>query len=70
MRFIIDLWTHHGTKLLGFAQVTAGALAIADPALIGPVFGENGVRYILLASGLLTAWRGFMNTQQATKVEP
>lgn len=54
---------HHTTKLLGFAQVTVGALAVADQQMIAAVFGPDGLRWIILASGVLTAWRGFVSTQ-------
>jgi hypothetical protein len=54
---------HHTTKLLGFSQVTVGALAVADQQMIAAVFGPDGLRWIILTSGVLTAWRGFVNTQ-------
>ena len=60
MRRIIMAWKKHGTKMIGFAQVTVGVLAVADG-----IFSEMALKYILLASGLLTAWRGFFNSQQA-----
>lgn len=58
-----SFFRHHTTKLLGFAQVTVGALAVADQQMIAAVFGPDGLRWIILASGVLTAWRGFANTQ-------
>lgn len=58
-----SFFRHHTTKLLGFAQVTVGALAVADQQMIAAVFGPDGLRWIILASGVLTAWRGFVNTQ-------
>ncbi len=53
----------HGTKLIGFLQVTFAALAAADQELLASLFGPNGLKWILLASGLLTTWRGFYNSQ-------
>lgn len=56
-----NFWTflqNHGTKVLGFLSTTLGVLAIADPSIIGP----EATKWILLASGLVTAWRGFINT--------
>lgn len=61
---ILNLWKSHGTKILGFAQVTVGVLAVADG-----VFSDQALKYVLLASGLLTAWRGFFNSQQM-KADP
>jgi hypothetical protein len=47
----------HTTKLLGFAQVTLGSLALSDG-----IFQPQTVKIILLCSGLATAWRGFAST--------
>ena len=55
----LDVWKKHGTKVLGFAQVTAGAIAMYADDL----FGRHGAKLILVASGVLTAWRGFINSQ-------
>lgn len=60
-----DFLNGHTTKLIGFAQVTMGALAIADQQMISAAFGPNGLRWIILGSGVLTAWRGFYNSAQA-----
>jgi len=56
---VIRLWKSHGTKILGFAQVTVGVLAVADG-----IFSDQSLKYVLLASGLLTAWRGYFNSAQ------
>lgn len=45
----------HLTKVLGFAQVTVGVFALNAEEL----FGKHGAKWVLIASGLLTAWRGF-----------
>jgi hypothetical protein len=55
-------WQTHGTKLLGFAQITVGVLAASTN-----VFPDHIVKYLILASGLLTAWRGYVNTLTAGK---
>lgn len=60
---IRSFFRHHTTKLLGFAQVTVGALAVADQQMIAAAFGPKGLRWIILTSGVLTAWRGFVSTQ-------
>lgn len=57
MSQLIDLWSNHGTKILGFAQVTVGVLAASTGVFPDPV-----LKYLMLASGLLTAWRGFVNS--------
>lgn len=72
MKLRTEVWgffQDHTTKLLGFAQVTAGVLAVADPQLISDLFGPNGLKWVILISGLLTAWRGFVNTINIRKSE-
>ena len=54
---MIKFFHDHGTKVIGFAQVTVGVLATATH-----VFSEAALQYQLLVSGLLTAWRGFFYT--------
>lgn len=49
---------NHGTKLLGFAQVTVGTLAAATDVFSPPV-----LKAMLVANGLLVAWRGFFNSR-------
>lgn len=65
MKIILTTWKKHGTKILGFSQVTIGVLAVADG-----IFPPESMKYILLASGLLTAWRGFFNSAQAKQAGP
>lgn len=57
MNQLIKLWKDHGTKLLGLAQVT-----IASIVSVSGVIPEHHLKYWLLTSGLLTAWRGFVNS--------
>ncbi len=56
---IYNLAVKHGTKLLGFLQVTVGALAgitdLCSPAML---------KAFIVANGLLVAWRGFFNSTQ------
>jgi hypothetical protein len=54
---IIDLYHKHGTKILGFAQVTVGVLAASTG-----IFPDHVLKYVMLTSGLLTAWRGYVNS--------
>lgn len=56
------IWTEHGTKAIGFAQVTVGAVATA-----GVIESPSALKLIVTVSGLLTAWRGFLNS---AKKEP
>jgi len=49
----------HGTKVLGFAQVTVGVFASATD-----LFSAVQLKAVLLANGLLVAWRGFFNSAQ------
>jgi hypothetical protein len=52
----------HGTKVLGFLQVTIGTLAAATD-----IFSPPYLKGLLIANGLLVAWRGFFNSQQVSK---
>jgi len=54
---LIELWRTSGTKLLGFLQVTIGVLAASTG-----IFPEPLLKYLIVASGLLTAWRGYVNS--------
>lgn len=47
----------HGTKILGFAQVTVGVFAAATDLL-----SAAALKWILLVNGLLVAWRGYFNS--------
>jgi uncharacterized membrane protein len=57
---VLTLWRSHGTKILGFAQVSIGAIAMYAEDF----FGHHGAKIVLMVSGLLTAWRGFANSQK------
>lgn len=65
MRRMKAIWKNHGTKILGFSQVTVGVLAVADG-----IFSPEAMKWVLLSSGLLTAWRGFFNSAQAKQAAP
>ena len=54
---LLKLWREHGTKILGFSQIT-----IASIVSVNGVIPEHHLKYWLLSSGLLTAWRGFVNS--------
>ena len=60
MTVLLNFLNSHLTKILGFSQVTVGVLAVADG-----IFSDKALKYVLLASGLLTAWRGFINSANA-----
>lgn len=51
------VWKNHGTKALGLAQGSVAAVA-AVPGIIP----DHTLKYYLAASGLLTFWRGFVNS--------
>lgn len=53
------LWVAHGTKILGLAQGTVAVIAGTTGIL-----PDKQLKYWLLASGLLTFYRGFFNTKQ------
>lgn len=52
----------HGTKILGFLQVTIGVLAGATD-----IFSPAALKAFIVANGLLVAWRGFFNSQQGNQ---
>lgn len=54
---VIQFFKDHGTKFLGFAQVTVGVFASATD-----LFSQAQLKTVLLANGLLVAWRGFFNS--------
>ena len=71
--FITDLWHKHGTKVIGYGSAVVGAITWLDHetvneigAFLGPTHGPSVVHGILVASGLVTAYRGHVNTRQAT----
>ena len=61
MSQLIKLWRTSGTKILGFSQVTLAVLATSTD-----LFSPLALKWLILASGLLTAWRGYVNSA-ATK---
>lgn len=50
---------NHGTKMLGFGQVTVGAVAAGSGDLLSPI----RLKILIMVSGVLTAWRGFVNSK-------
>lgn len=46
----------NGTKIIGYTQITLGVLATS-----ADIFGPKTMKGIILASGLITAYRGHMN---------
>jgi hypothetical protein len=59
MNALLNFLRSHGTKVLGFAQVTLGVLSTVDG-----IFSPREVKLLLIAGGLATAWRGYFNSQQ------
>lgn len=58
MKILIQLWSHK-TKILGFLQITVGAIASVDG-----IFEPLTVKILLMSSGVLTAWCGFLNSKK------
>jgi len=54
-----NMWVSHGTKMIGFLQ---GTIAVVSG--ISGIIPAEQLKYWLLASGLLTFYRGFFNTKQ------
>ena len=59
------LFSEHATKMLGFAQGTIAALC----GVTG-IIPEPHLKYWMAAMAVLTFWRGYFNSQQATKSPP
>jgi hypothetical protein len=60
---VVDWFRHlsreHLTKILGGAQITVAAIAANG------IIPSHQLKYWMTASGLLTAWRGFVNSKNA-----
>ena len=54
---VLALFRSHGTKLLGLLQGT-----VATIAGVTGIIPDAHLKYYLLASALLTFWRGWSNT--------
>ena len=57
------LWSHR-TKILGYFGVVMGTLAVADPTMLANLIGNNGVRWVVLINGILTALVGHHNSRK------
>jgi hypothetical protein len=62
MNTIIGWWKNHGTKILGFAQVTMSVLAVSTDVL-----SPRMLKLAVMVSGLLVAWRGYVNSANVEK---
>jgi hypothetical protein len=76
MNWLKNLWKSHGTKVTGFATAALGALTYVDHETLnliqgtfGPKYGPHVTHGILVASGLLTAYRGFSNSAAAKETK-
>lgn len=63
-------WTLHGTKIIGFGTALLGALEFIDhetlqliDTSLGPKWGPLTSHAIQILAGVLTAKRGFTNSQ-------
>ena len=67
-KMLQDLWTHHGTKILGGVTALVGAVALLTPAdfAIYGIDGHTALRITAISTGLLTLLRGFQNTHVST----
>jgi hypothetical protein len=65
-----DLWTHHGTKVLGFGSTILGSISLLDATTLhlieqtlGPHRGHQVSSALMIVGGIGTAFRGFTNSQ-------
>lgn len=61
MRF---LWARR-TRILGYLQFLVASLAVADPAVVRAALGDDGLLWVLIFNGALTAAVGHANTRKA-----
>lgn len=62
----MNWWTNHGTKIIGAVTTALGAISAASPDTLTGIFGAKGPAIAVAAAGLLTIWRGFSNSSNAT----
>lgn len=55
-------WRDHGTKIIGAVGSGFGLLATATNW-----FGPKTLQGFMVAAGMCTIWRGFVNTNQAPR---
>jgi hypothetical protein len=77
VNWIRSYWGSHGTKIIGFVTAAIATLEFVDQATInvivttlGPKWGPVVSHVILIASGLLTARRGFHNGAKIAQASP
>ena len=58
MNALIQFWTGHGTKILGFLSGTISAIAG-----VSGIIPESHLKYYMMAIALMTFWRGFTNSK-------
>lgn len=61
MNKIIEFWKKNGTKVIGFLTGTLAAVAQAG------VIPDKHLKYYMAVIGVLTFWRGFVNTELLNK---
>jgi len=73
MNIFSQWWAHHGTKIIGFGTTIVGVISAVDQATIHAIETVLGPMYahaILIIAGLTTAYRGFVNSQNAKTPQP
>lgn len=66
----MNLWSDHGTKLLGTFITVLGAITAAAPDTLTAIFGARAPAIAVAAGGLLTILRGFQNSANQPQVLP
>lgn len=56
IEFFKKHWRNHGTKIIGAMTGTLGVLSSATT-----IFSAKIISLMMMVSGLLTFWRGFLN---------
>lgn len=64
-RGIREIWANHGTKVIGYVTMGAGAIAVMDPHLVTETFGPHAMQWALVITGISAAVRGHTNKIQA-----
>lgn len=56
-----QVWRNHGTKIIGYVTMAAGAVAVMDPRLVAETLGPHAMQWALLITGLAAVGRGHTN---------
>lgn len=71
----MSLWKKHGTKVIGYVSAVAGIVEFIDMKTVNlietsfPKYGPYVSHGILIASGVMTAYRGHKNSAAIAQIQ-